>query len=92
VSRKRPGEYLIRSGSFIGGGGSTEATPEKAAEYLSWSPHWAHLMRLTLEMGWHERASRLREAMRMKDEYDWADQRHPRNGPILATVQDIRAT
>jgi hypothetical protein len=24
------------------------------AEYLSWSPHWAHLMRLTLEMGWHD--------------------------------------
>ena len=54
VSRKGPGEYYICGGSFIGGGGSTEATAEEAAEYLSWSPHWAHLMRLTLEMGWHD--------------------------------------
>ena len=54
VSRTRPGEYRIWGGSFIGGGGSTEATAEEAAEYLSWSPHWAHLMRLTLEMGWHD--------------------------------------
>ena len=38
--------------SFIGGGGSTEATAEEAAEYLSWSPHWAPLMRLTKELGW----------------------------------------
>jgi hypothetical protein len=54
VSRVRVGEYRIWGGSFIGGGGSTEATAEEAAEYLSWSPHWAHLMRLTLEMGWHD--------------------------------------
>jgi hypothetical protein len=48
------GEYYICGGSFIGGGGCTKATPEEAAEYLSWSPHWAHLMRLTLKMGWHD--------------------------------------
>jgi hypothetical protein len=54
VSRKRPREYRIWGGSFIGGGGSTEATAEEAAEYLSWSPHWAHLMRLTLELGWDD--------------------------------------
>jgi hypothetical protein len=52
VSRVRLGEYRIWGGSFIGGGGSTEATAEE--EYLSWSPHWAHLMRLTLQMGWHD--------------------------------------
>ena len=51
VSRTRPGEYRICGGSFIGGGGSTEAPAEEAAEYLSWSPHWAHLMRLTKELG-----------------------------------------
>jgi hypothetical protein len=54
VSRTRAGEYRIWGGSFIGGGGSTEATVEEAAQYLSWSSHWAHLMRLTLEMGWHD--------------------------------------
>jgi hypothetical protein len=54
VSRKGPGEYRIWGGSFIGGGGWREATADEAAEYLSWSPHWAHLMRLTLEMGWHD--------------------------------------
>ena len=54
VSRKRPGEYLIWGGSFIGGGGCREATVDEAAEYLARSPHWAHLMRLTLEMGWHD--------------------------------------
>ncbi len=54
VSRKGPGEYYICGGSFIGGGGSTEATAEEAAEYLSWSPHWAHLMRLTKELGWED--------------------------------------
>ena len=54
VSRKGPGEYRIWGGSFIGGGGCTEATAEEAAEYLSWSPQWAHLMRLTLKMGWHD--------------------------------------
>ena len=54
VSRKRPGKYLIRSGSFIGGGGCLEATADEAAEYLSWSPHWAHLMRPTLDIGWHD--------------------------------------
>jgi hypothetical protein len=54
VSRKRPGEYRIWGGSFIGGGGCREATADEAAEYLSWSPHWAHLMRLTLELGWHD--------------------------------------
>ena len=52
VSRKGPGEYRIWGDSFIGGGGCREATADEAAEYLSWSPHWSHLMRLTLEMGW----------------------------------------
>jgi len=41
-------------GSFIGGGGSREATADEVAEYLARSPHWAHLMRLTLEMGWRD--------------------------------------
>jgi hypothetical protein len=41
-------------GSFIGGGGSREATADEVAEYLARSPHWAHLMRLTLEMGWKD--------------------------------------
>ena len=55
VSRKRPGEYRIEFGSFIGGsGGSREATADEVAEYLARSPHWAHLMRLTLEMGWKD--------------------------------------
>jgi hypothetical protein len=54
VSRKRPGEYRICGGSFIGGGGSREATADEVAEYLARSPHWAHLMRLTLEMGWKD--------------------------------------
>jgi hypothetical protein len=54
VSRKRPGEYRIWGGSFIGGGGSREATADDVAEYLARSPHWAHLMRLTLEMGWKD--------------------------------------
>ena len=49
VSRKRPGEYRISGGSFIGGGGSREATAYEVAEYLARSPHWAHLMRLTLK-------------------------------------------
>ena len=54
VSRKGPGEYRIWSGSFIGGGGFREGTAAESAEYLSWSPHWAHLMRLTLKMRWHD--------------------------------------
>ena len=54
VSRKRPGEYRIWGGSFIGGGGSREATADEVAEYLARSPHWAHFMRLTLEMGWKD--------------------------------------
>jgi hypothetical protein len=54
VSRKRPGEYRIWGGSFIGGGGSRETAADEVAEYLARSPHWAHLMRLTLEMGWHD--------------------------------------
>jgi hypothetical protein len=54
VSRKRPGEYRISGGSFIGGGASREATAYEVAEYLARSPHWAHLMRLTLKMGWHD--------------------------------------
>ena len=41
VSRTRPGEYRIWGGSFIGGGGSSEATAAEAAEYLSWS-HIGH--------------------------------------------------
>ena len=39
---------------FIGGGGSREATAYEVAEYLARSPHWAHLMRLTLKLGWHD--------------------------------------
>ena len=54
VSRTRPGEYRIWGGSFIGGGGSSEATVEEAAEYLGRSPHRAHLLRLTLELGWDD--------------------------------------
>ena len=54
VSRKRPGKYLIWGGSFIGGGGCREVTVDEAAEYLARSPHWAHLMRLTLEMAWDD--------------------------------------
>ena len=54
VSRKRPGKYLIWGGSFIGEGGCGEVTVDKAAEYLARSPHWAHLMRLTLEMAWDD--------------------------------------
>ena len=51
VSRQLPGQYRIEGGSFIGGGASHDATPEEAAEYLARSPHWAHLMRLTLGDG-----------------------------------------
>ena len=40
--------------SFIGGGGSREATAYEVAEYLARSPHWAHLMRLTLKLGWYD--------------------------------------
>ena len=54
VSRTRAGEYRIWGGSFIGGGGCREASVDEAAEYLSRSPHWAHLMRLTLQLGWHD--------------------------------------
>ena len=54
VSRKRSGEYLICGGSFLGGGGCREATVDEAAEYLAHSPHWAHVMRLTLKLGWHD--------------------------------------
>jgi hypothetical protein len=54
VQRKRPGEYLIHMGSFIGGGGSRPATAEEAAEYMSRSLHWAALMRLTEELGWED--------------------------------------
>jgi hypothetical protein len=53
VSRKQPGEYRIWGGSFISGGGCREATADEPPK-LSWSPHWAHLMRLTLELGWHD--------------------------------------
>ena len=38
VRRTGPGGYRICGGSFIGGGGSREATADEAAEYLSWSP------------------------------------------------------
>ena len=41
VQRKRPGEYWIQRGSFIGGGGSRPATAEEAADYMSQSPPWA---------------------------------------------------
>jgi hypothetical protein len=62
VRSKRPGEYWICGGSFIGGGGSREATADEVAEYLARSPHRAHLMRLTLELGWkdvHQALSKL---------------------------------
>ena len=52
VQRKRPEEYWIKGGSFIGGGASCDATAEEAAEYMSQSPHWTVLMRLTKELGW----------------------------------------
>jgi hypothetical protein len=54
VSRKGPGQYRIDMGSFIGGGGSRQATAEEAAEYMSQTPHWAVLMRLTKELGWED--------------------------------------
>jgi hypothetical protein len=54
VQRKRPGEYWIKGGSFIGGGASRDATAEEAAEYMSQSPHWSVLMRLTKELGWED--------------------------------------
>jgi hypothetical protein len=54
VSRAQPGKYRIWGGSFIGGGGSREATADDVADYLAQSPHWAHLMRLTLELGWKD--------------------------------------
>ena len=54
VKRKRPGEYWIQRGSFIGGGGSHPATAEEAADYMSQSPHWAVLMRLTKELRWED--------------------------------------
>src|SRR5262245_54147316 len=44
VSRERPGKYRIWGGSFIGGGGSSEASADQAANFLARSPHWAHLM------------------------------------------------
>jgi hypothetical protein len=52
VSRQRPGQYRIKGGCFIGGGAGDDPTPEEAAEYLARSAHWAHLMRLTKELGW----------------------------------------
>jgi hypothetical protein len=54
AQRKRPREYWIHGGSFIGGGGSHPATAEEAAEYMSQSPHWAVLMRLTKELRWED--------------------------------------
>ena len=54
VRRKRLGEYSINGGSFIGEGGSCDATAEEVAEYLSQSPHWAKLMRFTMELGWDD--------------------------------------
>jgi hypothetical protein len=55
VQRKRPGEYWIHGGSFIGGGGGgRRATAEEAADYMSQSPHWAVLMKLTKELGWED--------------------------------------
>jgi hypothetical protein len=54
VSRAQPGKYRIWGGSFIGGGGSSEASADQAANFLARSPHWAHLMRLTLELGWKD--------------------------------------
>ena len=48
-------ENWIHGGSFIGGGGCRrDATAEEAAEYMSRSPHWPVLMRLTKELGWED--------------------------------------
>lgn len=38
----------------IGGGGTRPATGEEVADYMSRSPHWAVLMRLTKELGWED--------------------------------------
>jgi hypothetical protein len=55
VRRKRPGEYWIHGGSFIGGSGCRhDATAEEAAEYMGQSPHWSVLMKLTKELGWED--------------------------------------
>jgi hypothetical protein len=35
-------EYLIHMGSFIGGGGSSEASADQAANHLACSPHWSY--------------------------------------------------
>ena len=64
VSRKRPGEYRISGGSFIGGGGSREATAYEVAEYLARSPHWAHLNAVDPEVGLARCASRLGQIMK----------------------------
>jgi hypothetical protein len=51
----RSGEYWIHGGSFIGGGGcGHRSTAEEAADYMSQSPHWSVLMRLTKELGWED--------------------------------------
>jgi hypothetical protein len=54
VSRQRHGQYRIEGASFIGGGAGDDATPKEVAEYLARGPHWAHLMRFTLAMGWED--------------------------------------
>jgi hypothetical protein len=48
VTRKGPGEYRILGDPS-----------EEAAEYLARSPHRAHLMRLTLELGWDDDIGKL---------------------------------
>jgi hypothetical protein len=47
VSRKGPGSIAFGAALSLAEAGA----PKEAAEYLSGSPHWAHLMRLILEMG-----------------------------------------
>ena len=55
MQRKRPGEYWIHGGSFIGGGGFRHAaTAEDAADYMGQSPHRTVLMTLTKELGWED--------------------------------------
>jgi len=54
VRRKRPGEYLIHSGSFIVVEVAAVTLQLKKRPNLSQSPHWAQLMRLTKELGWDD--------------------------------------
>ena len=54
VCRKRLGDYSMYGSFFIDGSSSRNAMAEEVAQYLSQSPHWAKLMRLTKELGWDD--------------------------------------